>query len=271
MPRLVLFCLASVFLPSLLHGQAFSSAPCNEDEGNTHNGSWFSGSVRLCELRRVTLPLVDGKVNVSGKNGGISVLGEDRRDIALEARVVVQAGSRDEARDLAREIKIDTAGTIQAEGPTSTPLSRRSWYVNYTLHVPRHLAATLRTQNGGIDIRNIDGVINAETTNGGLTLDRLAGDVHASTVNGGVDAKLEGSQWRGAGLFAKSTNGGVSLNAPDGYSAHLIADTVNGGIAVGFPVTVQGQIRNHLDTTLGRGGPTVRLQTTNGGVSIDKL
>jgi DUF4097 and DUF4098 domain-containing protein YvlB len=127
----------------------------------------------------------------------------------------------------------------------------------------------LHTENGGIDIKNVEGSIHADTTNGGLTLDDLAGDVHASTVNGGLDVKLDGDQWRGGGLFARSTNGGVSVTAPDHYSAHLVAETVNGGISVAFPITVQGEIRNHIDTNIGQGGATLQFQTVNGGVSID--
>jgi hypothetical protein len=45
---------------------------------------------------------------------------------------------------------------------------------------------------------------------------------------------------------------------------------VNGGISVDFPVAVQGDIKNHLDTNLGDGGPTVEVKTVSGGVSIAK-
>ena len=53
-------------------------------------------------------------------------------------------------------------------------------------------------------------------------------------------------------------------------SAHLDAGTQNGGIQIGIPVTVQGQIGRTLETDLGRGGPTLRLRTTNGGLSINR-
>ena len=71
--------------------------------------------------------------------------------------------------------------------------------------------------------------------------------------------------------MAKSTNGGVTVKAPDHYSAHLVAETVNGGISVGFPITVQGKIRNQIDTNLGQGGATLHFQTVNGGVSINPI
>jgi hypothetical protein len=254
-----------------LHAQSFTTGPCNGDEGNTNNNSFFGGKEKVCELRRATLPMVDGQVNVSGKNGGIEVIGEDRQDVALEARVVAQESSSHEAEALLKQIKILTDGSIRAEGPSTGLLSGLfggSWYVNFRLHVPRHIAARLHSENGGIDITNIEGEISADTTNGGLTLRDLGGRVHATTVNGGLNITLNGSHWHGDGLFAKSTNGGVTVNAPDNYSAHLIAATVNGGISVGFPIKIQGSIRNRIDTQIGEGGATVQVETTNGGVSI---
>jgi putative adhesin len=257
-----------------LHAQSFTTTPCNGDEGNTHNTSFFGGKEKVCELRRTTLPLVNSEITVTGKNGGIEVIGEDRQNIALEARVVAQDSSRHEAESLLKEIKILTDGSIRAEGPSFSGgffgLFGNSWYVNFRLHVPRHLAAQLHSENGGIDISNIDGEISAQTTNGGLTLRDLGGRVHATTVNGGLNIVLNGSHWHGDGLFAKSTNGGVTVNAPDNYSAHLIAATVNGGISVAFPITIQGSIRNHVDTQIGQGGPTIQVETTNGGVSVGR-
>jgi len=135
-----------------LHAQSFTTTPCNGDEGNTHNNSFFGGKEKVCELRRTTLPLVNNQVTVSGKNGGIEVIGEDRQDIALEARVVAQDSSTQEARSLLKEIKILTDGSIRAEGPSSglfSGLFGNSWYVNFRLHVPRHLAAELHGPEHG--------------------------------------------------------------------------------------------------------------------------
>jgi hypothetical protein len=43
-----------------LHAQSFTTTPCNGDEGNTHNNSFFGSKEKVCELRRTTLPLVNG-------------------------------------------------------------------------------------------------------------------------------------------------------------------------------------------------------------------
>jgi DUF4097 and DUF4098 domain-containing protein YvlB len=272
MRKFVVGCLFVLVFVGRLPAQSFTTSPCQGDEGNTQNNGWLGHQDRVCELRRTTFPLIDGQLSVSGKNDGIEVIGEERRDVALEARVTAQGADRDELLSMVREVKIVTTGTIHADGPATWGLSRKSWYVNYRLHVPRHLAAQLHTENGGISITNLDGVINADTTNGGLILNDLGGDVHATTVNGGLEVRLDGNQWRGPGLFAKTTNGGVSVKAPDHYSAHLIAETVNGGVSVGFPITVQGKInRSSIDTNIGQGGPTLHFHTVNGGVSIHPI
>jgi hypothetical protein len=41
-------------------------------------------------------------------------------------------------------------------------------------------------------------------------------------------------------------------------------------VNLGFPVTVQGKIEKSVATDLGSGGATIRLMTTNGGVSVRK-
>lgn len=262
---------AVLLLSPFLHAQTFTTAPCGSNGNSNQSGNWLFGHHgHACELRETVLPLTDGRLSVSGMNGGIEVTGEDRRDVALEARVTAQDSDDNDAMALVHRIAIETHGTIHATGPTNIGWSSQSWSVNYRLRVPRHLAAQLHTENGGIELTDLDGSIQAETTNGGLTLNDLAGDVHAETVNGGLKVRLTGNQWHGGGLDARSTNGGVSIKASEHYSAHLVADTVNGGIAVDLPMAAESHPRNHLDANLGGGGATLHLQTVNGSIAIAK-
>jgi hypothetical protein len=60
------------------------------------------------------------------------------------------------------------------------------------------------------------------------------------------------------------------VTLPDGYSAHLETATVNGGMEIDFPVMVQGRIGRRISADLGKGGPTIRVTTTNGGVTIGR-
>lgn len=267
MRKLLLGCFFPLLAAMCLPAQNFSTGPCPNFDGRP--SEWLFGhQERVCELRRTIIPLNNGQVDVSATNGNIEVIGEDRRDVALEARVEAQGSSRGDAESTLHDIRIVTNGTIHAEGPRGSGWFHGGWSVSYRLHVPHHLNARIHSENGTISVAKVEGGIYAETTNGAMSFGDLAGDVHASTVNGGISIQLQGDRWRGPGLAAKTVNGGISVKAPNGYSAHVSAKTVNGAIAVGFPITVQGAINHNLDTNMGQGGPTLQLQTVNGGISI---
>jgi hypothetical protein len=61
------------------------------------------------------------------------------------------------------------------------------------------------------------------------------------------------------------------MSLPENYSAHLETSTVNGGLSIDFPVTVQGRITKELAFNLGSGGATLKAMTTNGGVRIRRI
>jgi DUF4097 and DUF4098 domain-containing protein YvlB len=251
---------------------SWKTGVCGDAEGNTHNnfGSWFGHQERICELRTTTIKLGGQHLDVKSENGGIEVTGENRSDVVIEARVQAWAHSEDDAKNILKQVTIETSGdSIRDNGPHNH-LGTSGYGINYRLRVPRKLAVDLKSMNGGIDIAHLEGDIHFDTTNGGVGLDDLAGNVHGSTTNGGLDITLTGDRWRGKGLDAETTNGGLSLSIPEHYSAHLETSTVNGGIDVNFPITVQGRIKNNLSTDLGSGGPTIHAETTNGGVEINR-
>ncbi len=222
---------------------------------------------RFCRVNESTMRM-SGVLSVDGRmNGGVAVIGEDRRDVLVRAMVETHARTRSRAEDLAGEIKVVTEnGRIHAEGPETR--SREWWSVSFEVHVPATADLDLKANNGGIAVSGVTGRLRMETLNGGIHLEGVNGDVIAETTNGGVAVDLDGEQWEGRGLEATTTNGGVKLSVPRGYSAHLETGTVNGGVDIDFPVTVQGRIGRRITTDLGKGGATVRVMTTNGGVVV---
>ena len=271
----LLFTVLSILLLAVnLHAQApqWQTSACTADEASA-NGNWAglsdSPQEHLCEVRSIILPLAGDRMDVASTNGAIHIVGENRKDIALTVRVTAHASGKDAVQQLVQQVKIIIDGTIHDEGPQASGIFSRSGYsASYTLHVPLHFASKVDSLNGGIDIEQVEGTLRLHTTNGGIKLTEVRGDVQAHTVNGGIKASLGGDPWQGSGFTAKTVNGGVHLVVPEHCSAHLTADTVNGGISVNFPVTVQGAIGRHLDTNLGQGGPTIHLQTVNGGISV---
>ncbi len=236
-------------------------------EGRDHTNWGWGHQERACEMRTITIS-APGNLDVSSMNGGINIIGEDRKDVQIDARVEAWAESASDASGILRDVQIQAnGGTIRDKGP-NFHWGNRGYGISYTIHAPRQISTELKTMNGGIGLSHLNGDLKFDTTNGGVDLSDLAGKVHGSTVNGGLDISLSGDRWQGEGLNAETTNGGVTLNIPENYAAHLETGTVNGGIEINFPVTIQGEIKHRLETNLNGGGPTIHAETTNGGVTI---
>jgi hypothetical protein len=263
MPRhiLAVLPLAGLLAVTGLHAGGRSSAGCDD-------GGWDEG-VRHCEVREIDLGAARSFTVDSTPNGGIHVEGGDQEGARLFAKVAAHGADEAEARDLAARVQIETDGTIRARGPAAR--SKRHWHVSYRLSVPRHADLDLEADNGGIHISDVSGTIRFRTVNGGVHLDGVGGDVSGRTVNGGLHVRLAGAGWEGAGLDARTSNGGVSLAVGEDYRGHLETGTVNGDIDADFPVTMQGRISKSLTLDLAGGGPPLRLHTTNGGVRLRRL
>ncbi len=127
------------------------------------------------------------------------------------------------------------------------------------------------TTNGQVSVENASGELEASTTNGGVHIRTFEGRVRARTTNGNV--RLEGLTFKD-GVEARATNGSIRLGieSPDSINADLRARTTNGSISVDFPVTLQNlrQSRRLVEARIGRGGPEISLQTTNGSITIGR-
>ena len=244
----------------------YSKGFCSD---NWSNGDKVSGR----DLREMTVSgsslTVDGK-----RNGGIRVTGENRSDILIRACINTWGNTEAEAQSLAKSIRIETSGTVQAEGVSE----ETNWSVSYQILVPRNTNLKLTTMNGGISIENVEGTIEFDAKNGGIHLSNLAGDVRGRTTNGGLHIELAGNTWKGNGIDVETTNGGVHLSMAANYAARFETRTVNGGFKsdiAGLEVEKQKDANGYrrqgvnISRDLNGGGALVRVVTTNGGVHID--
>jgi DUF4097 and DUF4098 domain-containing protein YvlB len=234
---------------------------CRDNNGDRDRG-WF------CEVREMTISSNMDPIRVdAGPNGGIRVEGWDQNEIRIAVRVSAWARDDEAARVMVSEVEIRTdGGRISSDGPRTE--RRESWSASFRLMVPRSSNMDLETNNGGVSINGVTGRLEFNTTNGAIRLDDVHGDVRGRTTNGGLDIRLTGSEWQGRGLDVTTTNGGVDLTVPRVYNARLETGTVNGGMRIDFPITVQGRIGRNISTDLGNGGTLIRVRTTNGGVDI---
>lgn len=239
-------------------------ARCREQGGSGWDGR---RSERFCEVRVERLR-PRGRLAVdASQNGGVAVRGGDGDGVVVHARVTAQERTLAAAEALARRVRIATAGDrVHASGPDRE--EGRYWSVSYLVEVPRRQDLEVTAHNGGVDVRGVAGQLALETHNGGMSLTDVGGEVRARTHNGGLRVALAGRGWEGRGLDAETRNGGVRLEIPDGYAAHLETGTVNGALQTDIPITVQGRIGRRLSTHLNGGGATIRATTHNGGVQI---
>ncbi len=235
-------------------------------DDRNHNGN---AEFRFCEVREQSTGF-PGRLSVdAGMNGGVSVKGWDQSGVMVRAKVEGWADDESTARGILSQVRVDTsAGRISASGPSQA--NHQGWSVSYEIFVPRNGDLSLKAHNGGIAISDVRGNIDFDTMNGGVTLTRLGGNVEGKTMNGGLHIELAGNRWDGTKLDARTTNGGVNIVMPENYSAHLESSTVNGRLNIAMPVMVQGEINHSLSTDLGGGGPTIHVETTNGGVNIKR-
>ena len=245
--------------------KTYSRDFCSNDWSN---GDKVSGR----DLREMTVS--GGSLTVDGKrNGGIQVKGENRSDILIRACVQTWANTAEEAQSMAKGIRIETGGTVRAEGVSE----EIGWSVSYQILVPRNTNLKLTTMNGGIHISDVEGTMEFDARNGGIHLSNLAGNVKGKTTNGGLHIELTGNTWKGDGIDVETTNGGVHLTMPSNYAARFETRTVNGGFKsdiAGLEVEKEKDENGYrrqgvnISRDLNGGGALVRVVTTNGGVKI---
>ena len=232
----------------------------------------YGSRARHCEIRELGMKPSKGPLSVEpGMNGGVEIIGWNRDSIAITARIQVHARTQDDADAIAREIKIEAAsGVVRVTGVRSSSGRHQNWGVMFIVMVPRKSDLTLSTDNGPLSVSDVTGTMKLETHNGPLSLSGVGGDVHASAQNGPLLVDLIGTKWEGTGLDASTQNGPADLRIPDNYNAKIEFGTVNGPMDVGFPmtVTISGRVKDRISTTLGSGGPPVRVVTTNGPMTV---
>ena len=260
LPAILAAAVTSALLAGSVSAQTWQLVEDPEACGESRwNADW-------CEVREITLPSPDLLTVDGARSGGIRVTGEDRKDVLVRAKILIWDVDEDQGRAFADRIEISTDERIVARGPSRG--EGVNWAVSYELLVPRESDLDLEAHNGGVSIEGVEGDIEFATRNGGVHLGGLAGRVRGETRNGGVSVELTGKTWRGAGLDVETRNGGVHLVLPDDYSADLETGTVNGTVISDIPGLDENRRSRRISTTVGDGGPTVRVLTTNGGVRI---
>lgn len=149
-------------------------------------------------------------------------------------------------------------------------LGREGAEVHYHFRVPPTVALELRTVNGRISTRGIDGETRLVTVNGRIEAESTGNhELYARTVNGRVRAKFT-RNFRGASF--KTVNGGVEAILPPNASFAVDLSQVNGDFEASFPLSIHSRPGSRRVSGEVNGGRfELNIVTVNGDVELETL
>ncbi len=130
-------------------------------------------------------------------------------------------------------------------------------------------ALAAESSNGPIEVRGAEGYVTARTSNAGITVEESAGIAELRTSNGPITAGIHAIR---GDVAVTTSNGAIALRLAESLNARLVATTSNGRIAVNnLPLQVEESSGTRVAGTLGEGGATITITTSNGGIDLTGL
>ncbi|MCU1311609.1 MAG: hypothetical protein JWO20_2734 [Candidatus Angelobacter sp.] len=227
-------------------------------KANDNWSSWFGGGGNLSAEERIKRIEANPPIVQSGNTITIGKIDDSdlRQNISISYDVTVPAATKLESRTGSGGVEIDSLqGPVKAEsGSGGIRVSK----ITNDVH--------LNTGSGGIQLDGAEGKVSAHTGSGHIRLYNINGGLDASTGSGGIEA--EGNATRDWELHTGS--GGIRVRLPQQAGFKVDAHSGSGGVRVNHPLTMQGSLRrNHIEGTVGNGGPMLTLRTGSGGIQID--
>jgi hypothetical protein len=264
--RLRPICVSALVLAAAL------GAGCDVHVGENGVSLDVAGGKARDEWTRTYALAKGGSLEIVNTNGPIVVNAATGTQVEVVAIRQARAASEEEAQALLKETSITedvspTRVAVQTSSGNGILRGRRSMTVEYQVKVPAGVQVTVKTENGGISLHDVDGNLTASTTNGGIRGTNLSGALSARIVNGGIVVGVA----RVAGpIQLEAVNGGIRLDMPATVSADFDVHAVNGGVSAddGFPIAVSERSRTRIAGKLNGGGTPISVGTVNGGVRI---
>jgi DUF4097 and DUF4098 domain-containing protein YvlB len=158
------------------------------------------------------------------------------------------------------------------------------------IHMPRSAKVNVRSGDGSIVARGLEGELEFASGDGRLDLEDVAGSLRAKTSDGSVrvsgrfdglelhtnDGRIEvearpGSQLREA-WDVRTSDGSVALRVPGDLAADVELHTSDGHITTNIPIVVEGSVDGHdVRGKMNGGGNRLTVHTSDGSVTLDKF
>ena len=210
------------------------------------------------------------QVGLENINGDVTIEVWDQAEVRVYA--VKTASSPERLEALRIDVNASSRGVfVDTHYPNSRDLSEADrhghWEVEYTLTVPRFASIDgVELVNGDLLIDGVEGSVEADTVNGTIVVRGASGEIELETVNGGIELELASSVSDEISL--SSVNGTIDVYLTG--SADIRAETVNGKIRNDFGIEVKKgkYVGSSMNGAIGGGGPTIEIETVNGGIRV---
>ncbi|MEO8514837.1 MAG: hypothetical protein ABI543_14865 [Ignavibacteria bacterium] len=208
----------------------------------------------------------NGRINVSNSN-------DTNGMITIEAEKIADVKVDEQDKPIENiKIKIDSAGSeINIE--TDVNHDRGMFHkgetpkVNYDIKVPANMKVSAENVNGTITISRITADVTAETVNGTISIFSCPGQINLSGVNGTIICNVDSVT---AGIKVEVVNGSVKIGGLKTINADVNATTVNGKVKFAdLTFSNLNANKKSLSGTLGKGGNSIRVESTNGSITFD--
>jgi len=212
------------------------------------------------------------ELNVDSDVGSITVIGADVTDCNITAEIAVKARTKEEARKLAEEVKIE----FQSSGDTLTiktvrpdELKKRSLVVDFKIIAPRHMKLDCSTSVGTVTVSDIEGRIEASANVGSIICSSVVAELNLSSNVGSVTVKYTDTAPAACTANITTNVGSIEYTAPPQLSAQVHASTNIGSVKTAKPITVVGKVGKSIRGTIGSGEGKVTLKTNVGSIEIN--
>jgi hypothetical protein len=247
-----------------LLGVLLATAGCvaGERHVSTIERHWPASAIRTLELE--------------GVDGNLTVEAGASNEISLVAHVRSVGFDQKEHAENEGFFETDLSGDTLHIGQKKQArvrfafFSRKQLSIDYALRVPPSIALDLKTVNGRIVARGVDGATELTTINGQIEVEASGtSELNCRTVNGSVHAKFL-HDFRGARL--RTVNGGVEALLPLTASFTCDLSQVNGDFEASFPLSIHSHPGNRRVSGQVNGGQfELQITTVNGDVDVQHM
>jgi hypothetical protein len=259
------------------------------------------------EMRFFKVDNVFGAIKAEGYNGK-SIKLKAIKSIRAKSKEYLQIAEKEIKLDISikgNRIEVIVDGPFRADdGHICRHSNKRGYIVKYDfkLMIPHNTSVDLSTVNEGeitlkniqgdcmvhnvndkVTVSDITGNFDIKTVNGPVRIDRVTGSGSAHTVNGGVYVGFVKNPRKDCSFH--TINGKLDIDFRTGLAAKFKLKTFNGKIYSDFPASYlphtagKGERKKgkyvyktngFQGVRIGNGGPTIKMDTLNGNIYINK-